>query len=113
MASRYANGHRRRQVRRQVLAEESVCWLCNKPVDKSLGKIPGVHTERCAKPDCRGCKRHPLSPEVDEILPVSLGGSPIDRNNCRLAHRICNERRGNGTRIRKTPTTQLRRVREW
>ena len=28
-------------------------------------------------------------------MPVSKGGSPIDRANVAPAHRICNERRGN------------------
>lgn len=66
---RRANGHRRDQVRRRVLAEEDTCWLCNEPVDKSLP--PYLHG----------------SPEVDEIIPVSLGGDPFARANCRLAHR--------------------------
>lgn len=91
---RRANGHRRNQVRRRVLAEEDICWLCNEPVDKT---IPTPH---------------PLSPEVDEIVPVSLGGDPLDRRNCRLSHRICNVRRGNDTRPVKTVAT-LKRVRTW
>ena len=66
---RRANGHRRDQVRRRVLAEEVDCWLCGKPVDKTL-KTPD-----------------PGSPEVDEVVPVSLGGDPFARANCRLAHR--------------------------
>lgn len=76
---RNANGHRRRQVRARVLAEESLCGICGLPVDKTI-KTP-----------------HPDSPEVDEIIPVSLGGSPTKRSNCRLTHRICNAKRGNGT----------------
>ena len=36
----------------------------------------------------------PMSFEVDEIVPVSLGGSPIDPNNVQPAHRICNQRKG-------------------
>ena len=56
---RRTNGHRRDQVRRRVLAEEELCWLCGKLVDKSL-KTP-----------------HPGSPEVDEIVPVSLGGGQV------------------------------------
>ena len=79
---RRTNGHRRNQVRARVLAEEDTCWLCGQPVDKSL------------PPFLDG------SPEVDEVVPVSLGGSPFDRSNCRLTHRICNNRRGNGTRKR-------------
>lgn len=35
---------------------------------------------------------------VDEVLPVSLGGDPLDFSNTRPAHWICNARRGNGTR---------------
>ena len=66
---RRTNGHRRDKVRRRVLAEEDTCWLCNEPVDKTLPPyLPG-------------------SPEVDEIVPVSLGGDPFARDNCRLSHR--------------------------
>jgi 5-methylcytosine-specific restriction endonuclease McrA len=92
---RRANGHRRDQVRARVLREESDCWLCGKPVDKTLPHgLPG-------------------SPEVDEIVPVSLGGSPIDRANCRLAHRLCNVRRGNGTRKAKVKIEPLTTSRRW
>lgn len=77
---RTANGHRRRQLRAQVIAEEDHCGICGRPVDKELPHgTPG-------------------SPEVDEILPVSRGGSPYDRSNCRLVHRLCNQKRGNGVR---------------
>jgi len=92
---RRANGHRRNQLRRRVLAEETNCWLCGGPVDKTL------------PPFLAG------SPEVDEIVPVSLGGDPLDRNNCRLSHRLCNVRRGNGARRRADPAPVLRRVRAW
>jgi 5-methylcytosine-specific restriction endonuclease McrA len=85
---RYANGHRRRQLRARVLATETYCgWeRCewpDEPIDKAL------------PPD------HPLAPEVDEIIPVSMGGDPLARSNVRLLHRICNQRRGNGTRTPK------------
>lgn len=91
---RNANGHRRRQVRARVLREETDCWLCGQPVDKT---IPTPH---------------PMSPEVDEVVPVSLGGSPIDRANCRLSHRDCNVKRGNGTKQRKS-LAPVKRVRVW
>ena len=83
---RVANGHRRRQLRARVISEEHLCWICGRPVDKTLPHgLPG-------------------SAEVDEVQPVSLGGNPYDRDNCRLAHRICNQRRGNGRRIGRRPT---------
>lgn len=75
---RRTNGTRRDRVRARVLREESDCWLCGEPVDKTI-KTP-----------------HPDSPEVDEVTPVSKGGSPYDRRNCRLAHRRCNRARGAG-----------------
>ena len=74
---RRSNGTRRDKIRARVLREESHCWLCGELVDTSLPH--GL----------------PASPEVDEVVPVSKGGSPFDRSNCRLAHRLCNQRRGN------------------
>ena len=82
---RVANGHRRRQLRARVLREEHLCWLCGQPVDKTLP--PG----------------HPMAPECDEVIPVSLGGSPLDRANVRLAHRLHNQQRGNGLRRQNRP----------
>lgn len=53
------------------------CALCGREVDKSLPA------------------GQPLSPELDEIIPVSRGGSPYDIDNLQLVHRICNERKSN------------------
>lgn len=55
-----------------VLATQSICAICGKPVDKSL-KFPD-----------------PMSPTVDHIIPVSKHGDPTDLDNLQLAHRICN-----------------------
>jgi len=74
---RTQNGTKRRAIRKRVLREEHNCHLCGEPVDKTL-PTP-----------------HPGSPEVDEIIPVSKGGNPHRRSNCRLAHRACNIRRSN------------------
>jgi 5-methylcytosine-specific restriction endonuclease McrA len=83
---RTVNGHRRREVRARVLAEESVCGLCGGLVDKTLT------TTADGKP-------HPWRAEVDEILPVSRGGSPTLRENCQLAHRACNAAKGNRVEV--------------
>lgn len=74
---RRANGHRRNLLIKRVKAEESTCWLCHQPVDKTLP--PGL----------------PASPEVHEVIPTSRGGDPLDRGNCHLTHRECNRRQGN------------------
>lgn len=85
---RNANGHRRRQLRARVLASETYCaWAqCEWPDEPINKRLPW---------------NHPLAGEVDEIIPVSLGGDPLSRANTRLLHRVCNQRRGNGTRTPK------------
>lgn len=75
---RRANGSRRDKLVRRVRREESVCHLCDQAVDVRL-------------PHGR-----PGSPEVDEVVPVAYGGDPLDRANCRLAHRYCNRLRSHG-----------------
>lgn len=90
---RYANGSRRRQLRARILATETHCALCGDPVDRT---IPTPH---------------PMSPEVDEIIPVSLGGDPLARSNTQLTHRICNIRKGNG--VNRKPTRTFITARTW
>lgn len=80
---RSANGHRRRAIRRRVLAAYNDCAICGQPVDKTLHHLDD------------------WAPEVDEITPVSLGGDPLLWANVQLAHRVCNQRKGNGTRPSK------------
>lgn len=75
---RYANGHRRRVLRQRVAAQGLPCAICGRPIDYSLPA------------------GHPMSYELDEVVPVSRGGSPTDPRNVQPAHRICNERKGAG-----------------
>ena len=86
--SRYANGNARRKVRVWLKDQGRPCHICGGAIDYSLPA------------------GHPMSFEVDEIVPVSRGGSPTDPANVAPAHRICNERRGNRP-LRKVaaPTT--------
>jgi hypothetical protein len=53
------------------------CWICSEPVDRLL------------------CGRHPLMPSYDHVVPSSRGGSD-EPDNLRLAHLLCNIRRGKG-----------------
>lgn len=75
--TRRANGWRRNQAIKRVRAAYDTCHLCGRPIDKTLPA------------------GDPWSLEVDEIIPVSQGGSPTDFNNLAASHRICNEYRGN------------------
>lgn len=88
--SRYArNGDRRRKLRARLRALGLPCALCGQPIDYSLPA------------------GDPMSFEVDEIIPVSLGGSELDWRNLQPTHRICNERKGNRIgALAKPPTGQ-------
>ena len=87
---RYKNGARRRAIRDRWRAIGDPCHLCGKPIDYSLGYIVEDGKRR----------RHPMSFVVDEIVPVSKGGDPLEWENTQPAHWICNARKGDGTRTR-------------
>lgn len=93
---RRTNSTKRNRLRARVLREETHCGICLHPVDVKLPH--GL----------------PESPEVDEIIPVSKGGDPYDRKNCRLTHRLCNQKRGNGDREAKQANIDpIRTSRQW
>lgn len=92
---RHRNGSARRKIVARWRSLGEPCAICGKPIDYSLGMITDPMTGRR--------RPHPMSFVVDEIVPVSRGGSPIAWDNTRPAHWICNARRGDGTR-HKTPT---------
>ena len=93
---RRANGSRRDKIRDRWRAIGAPCGICGKPIDYSLGMVT-VNGKR---------RPHPMSFVVDEVVPVSKGGDPLDFDNTRPAHWICNARRGDGTR-RKSFTAPL------
>lgn len=74
---RNANGNARRKLRARLRAEGRPCHICGMPIDYALPA------------------GDPWSFEVDELIPVSRGGDPLDYSNVDAAHRICNQRRGN------------------
>lgn len=84
---RYANYSARERMRKRIRAEGRPCAICGKPIDYEL--------KTWTDPKDGRVKPHPLSYELDEIVPISLGGSPIDYDNLQPAHRACNQRRGN------------------
>lgn len=66
----------RNALRIKVYAAQDHCGICGYEVDKTLPA--GT----------------PLSPELDEIIPVARGGSPYDIDNLQLTHRRCNRMKG-------------------
>jgi len=73
-------------VQAQVYAEETHCWWCGEWVDQSLDG-----------------RTHPMARTVDHVRELWEGGDPLDRANCRLAHRRCNSIKSNQARARKKP----------
>lgn len=74
---RRKNGARRTALRNRVKSLGLPCALCGRPIDYTLPA------------------GDPMSYELDEIIPVSLGGDPLDPDNVQPAHRICNQRKSN------------------
>lgn len=84
---RRASGTRRTKLRKRVAELGLPCHLCGRPIDYTLTTWTDPKDGRVT--------RHPMSFELDEIVPVSKGGDPLDFENVAHAHRICNQRRGN------------------
>lgn len=88
---RKANYHKRRAQKLNLPADairpldvyerdEWVCGLCSLPVDRAV-----------SYPD-------PLSPSLDHVIPLSLGGHHV-MENVQLAHLSCNVRKGNRVEV--------------
>ncbi|MBS6418860.1 MAG: HNH endonuclease [Olsenella uli] len=80
--ARTRNGNARRKAVARLRAEGRPCWIC-----RAFGRDAAIDYSLPA--------RHPMSFECDELVPVSLGGSPTDPRNLAAAHRRCNEWRSN------------------
>jgi len=79
---RSSNGNARRKLRSWLKAQGRPCWIC-----QAFGRDATIDYSLPAG--------HPYAFEVDELVPVSRGGSPIDRTNVDATHRCCNQWRGN------------------
>lgn len=106
---RYAVNYAARERQRNRLLREAApnCPICGKPIDYSL--------RTWIDPKDGKRKPHPYSPEVDEIVPLALGGSPIDPDNLQIVHRLCNQKKGKkvGYRIRPPEPGQLPQSAAW
>lgn len=65
-----------RRLQARVFAEETHCWQCLRWVDPDLPP------------------NHDWARSLDHVIPLALGGDPLDRANARLAHRWCNTSKG-------------------
>ncbi len=81
---RRSNGTRRDAVRSWLRSQQRPCWIC-----RAFGRSGHIDYSLPAG--------HPYAFEVDELVPVSLGGSPFARSNVDATHRCCNQWRSNKT----------------
>ena len=105
---RYGNWKARERALRYVrqrAAQGEPCGICHKPIDLSM-------PQTIIDPKDGKRKRAPWSLECDEIIPLSMGGSPIDRNNVQPTHRVCNQRKG-GKKNRRIKAHVAETSREW
>ena len=103
---RYANGAARRSIQARWRALGLPCALCGKPIDYSLGMVNDPITGKR--------KPHPMSFVVDEIVPVSMGGSPFTMENTQPTHWVCNARKGDGRkRVKMNPNNALPLPQPW
>lgn len=105
---RRVQGYRRDQLRKRIASLGLPCSLCGRPIDYTLTTY--------VDPKDGKRKPHPMRYELDEIIPISKGGSHIDPENVQPTHRICNQRRGNKP-IPKKPSEPARdplpKSRDW
>lgn len=101
---RRANGTRRDKLRARIKARRDECGICHGargPIDyDGPYKFPDG-------------SQNPLAFVVDEIVPVSKGGSPFEMANCRAAHFICNAERGAKMDYVNAPQKTQRHSRSW
>lgn len=86
-------GRRWTQLRQKVLRSSPYCSICGEIID-----------HRLAWPD-------PMSGVVDHVIPVSRKATdPWDPSGLAAAHKLCNERKGNG--LNRTNPTSRRWLRD-
>lgn len=73
---RYADYPARSALRKRMASQSQRCWMCGLPISQAYPA------------------RHPYALELDELVPISKGGSAVDPANVRAAHRCCNQWRG-------------------
>ena len=83
------NSATRNRDRATIARTRPPCALCGDPIDYTLTYLPGEHGAKCTRPDCTGCRPHPMRYELDHIKPLDLGGLDVISNK-QATHRKCN-----------------------
>jgi len=99
---------KRDALRERVKQLGKPCALCGKPIDYDA---PYMITN----PKTGKRSVNPMAYVLDEIIPVSKGGSPYDIANVQATHAMCNSRKGAKIIDNKaqTPTRNLSLPQPW
>jgi len=92
------NGTAYTRLAAQVAAAGKVCSLCGKPMNQTGNNGRRLYIYP-----------HPMSAVADHKVSIHAGGSLMDPANLQPAHKICNERKGDGMRTPQGP----RHSRDW
>lgn len=78
-----------------VKSTEDHCYLCGGFVNVEASKFLKDNDGEFILDEKTGKrKQNPEAPEIEHVIPIIHGGNPLDRDNLRLCHSICNNRKG-------------------
>jgi len=83
----------RERIRKRLKAMREPCAICGEEIDYDM-------PQWWIDPKDGKKKKHPLSFEYDHIEPLSVSGDN-SWSNAQVAHRICNQKKGDGRRTRR------------
>lgn len=91
----FTSTKRWKDLEKIVKATEDNCYLCGGFVDTNLPRYVTTESGDFFVDFETGKKKiNPASPEIEHLNPIARGGDPLDRNNLRLVHAICNNKKG-------------------
>jgi 5-methylcytosine-specific restriction endonuclease McrA len=82
-------------IQKSVWATEDHCYLGGGYINAKLNRFMKDSSGEVLIDFQTGKKKvNPEAPEVDHVIPVEKGGDPLDRDNCRATHALCNNKKG-------------------
>lgn len=84
-----------KDLEKVVKATEDHCYLCGGFVNVDSPKFLKDEFGEFLLDEKTGKKKqNPEAPEIEHVIPIVHGGGSLDRDNLRLVHSICNNRKG-------------------
>lgn len=91
----FTSTKRWKDLEKTVKATEDHCYLCGGFVNVNIPRFLVDDEGEFYKDAETGKKKvNPEAPEIEHVIPIIHGGDPLSRDNVRLVHAICNNRKG-------------------